>query len=67
MSSKKIKAPKKYLSASVSVQPKSTESKELTKEHKYAGKHAKDLITNEKHLLPRFLDCVLIFHSLFLF
>lgn len=27
----------------------------------------KDLITNEKHLLPRSVDFVLIFHSLFLF
>lgn len=26
----------------------------------------KDLVTNEKHLLPRCLDCVLILHSLFL-
>jgi len=66
MSSQKIKALQK-LSASVPVQPKSTESKELTKEHKYAGKHVKDLITNEKHLLPRSLDYVLIFHSLFFF
>lgn len=34
------------------VQPRSTKSKEWTKEHEYAGKQVKDLITNEKHLLP---------------
>lgn len=66
VSSWKIKALKKS-SASITVQTKSTESKELTKEHKNAGKHVKDLITNEKHLLPHSLDCVLVFRSVFLF
>lgn len=66
VSSRKIKALKKS-SASITVQPKSTESKELNKEHKNAGKHVKDLITNEKHLLPHSLDCVLVFRSVFLF
>lgn len=66
VSSQKIKDLKKR-SASIPVQPKATESKALSKEHKNAGKHVKDLIANEKHLLPHSLDCVLVFHSVFLF
>jgi len=49
------------------VQPRSTKSKEWTKEHEYAGKQVKDLITNEKHLLPCSLDYVVIFIHFFFF
>lgn len=66
LSSQKVKALKKW-PASVLVQPKSIKSKELAKEHKYAGKRGKDLVINDKHLLPHYLDCVLILHSRFFF